>query len=225
MDVATKYVWIYTMTSKEQTKTHIERWLLEMRTAGKIAPSFTTFRTDNGGEFTSAKMIQLLLSSGVRRELSPPYAHVYMAERLILTLREMVRSSLYAQQVSLGFWAEAIHYSVYLLNRMPLTNKATITRYGLFHGRKPSISNVRTFGCPVYARQYDHLTHKWEERAWLGMFVGLNSASPKTWKADKPSTREFISTSYVKAGPREKQTGFLVCFFDRRKTVDENTRE
>ena len=83
MDVATKYVWVYTMSTKDQTKEHIKRWLLELQSTGRIAPSFTTFRTDNGGDFTSAEMTQLLLSSGLRRELYPPYAHVYIAERLI----------------------------------------------------------------------------------------------------------------------------------------------
>ena len=123
--------------------------------------------------------------------------HVYLAERLNLTLREMTRSMLYYQNVQLGFWAEAITYAAYILNRTTTKANPKFTRYELFHGTKPSLSMVRTFGCPVYARAYDDQTKKWDARAWPGMFVNLDEKHPLVWKIYNPSTGRMYRTSNV----------------------------
>jgi len=196
MDVSTKYVWTYFMRSKDQTLDKIQEWLLELQALGVARPAFTTLRTDNGGEFTSAEFITTLLSAGLKREVCPPYAHVYMVERVILTLRQMARSYLYQESISLGFWAEAVAHSTYVLNRMPPHAKATKTRYELFHGRKPRIDNLRVFGCPCYVTDQDP-DNKWEPRAWRGVFVGLMEDSPLAWKIWNPTTRKYIATKDV----------------------------
>jgi hypothetical protein len=109
----------------------------------------------------------------------------------------MVRSSLWYQHLSMGYWAEATVYSAYVLNRTPPPFNPNFTRYELLLGKKPRIDNIRTFGCPVYARQYDETTSKWDPRAWKGHFIGLSEDSPRAWKVWNPSTRQAIYTSSV----------------------------
>ena len=197
MDVASRYTWVYTMKSKDDTISKFKDWLKWMEAHGKPVKGFTTLRTDNGGEFSSADFKDFLKDQAIKRETCPPYAHVYVVERVILTLREMTRAYLWAANVPLNFWAEALAYSVYVLNRLVCKSDYTKTRFERFFGTKPSISNLKTFGCTAYARAYDEVTKKWDPRAWKGRFVGLLEESPKTWKIYNPKTKKYIHTSSV----------------------------
>ena len=75
-----------------------------------------------------------------------------MAERANRTIQDMARCMLFAQHVPASFWAEAVAYAVYVLNRTTNKNNSFKTRYELFFELKPIIQRLRTFGCPVYAR-------------------------------------------------------------------------
>lgn len=203
VDAATRYTWVYTIRDKdhESILEKLKEWLQWMAAHNITVGAFTTLRTDNGTEFLSEPVLSSLASVGIKHERSPPYRHVYLVERTILTLREMIRSALYYRRIKLGFWAEAAHYCTYILNRIPPASCPTSTRYEMFHGTRPRIDHVRTFGCPVYARSYDERTQKWDERAWKGVFVGFSpdtlSTSPLTWKIWNPSTHQYINTSSV----------------------------
>ena len=197
MDAGSRYVWVYPMQSKDQAASKLREWGNEMKARRKAFPHLTTVRSDNGGEFTGAEWQSVLTDFQILQEYSPPYMHVYLAERLNLTLREMTRSMLYYQNVQLGFWAEAITYAAYILNRTTTKANPKFTRYELFHGTKPSLNMVRTFGCPVYARAYDDQTKKWDPRAWPGIFVNLDEKHPLVWKIYNPSTGRMYRTSNV----------------------------
>ena len=75
-----------------------------------------TFRTDNGGEYTSSQFENYLKAEGIRHELTVPKTPQQngVAERLNRTLVEMARSMLLDSKLPKKFWGEAISTAVYL---------------------------------------------------------------------------------------------------------------
>jgi hypothetical protein len=104
---------------------------------------------------------------------------------------------LWSQRLSANFWAEAMSTAVYILNRTPSKSNGKKTRYELFHGVTPDVSNLRTFGCTVYAKVYDVLRKKWDAKSFKGRFMGYDETSPLSWKVWNPSTHVVTNTSNV----------------------------
>ena len=111
-----------------------------------------TFRTDNGGEYTSSQFENYLKAEGIRLELTVPKTPQQngVTERLNQTLVEMARSMLLDSKLPKKFWGEAISTAVYLKNRTPVKalNK---TPFEVWHGKKPKVNHLRVFGSDAYA--------------------------------------------------------------------------
>ena len=77
------------------------------------------FRTDNGGEFTSAKFENYLKKEGITHQLTVPKTPEQngAAERMNRTLVESVRSMLADAKPLHKFWAETLSTATYLRNR------------------------------------------------------------------------------------------------------------
>jgi len=63
----------------------------------------------------------------------------------------MARALLKQRQLPAKFWGEAVTTAVYLLNLAPIKSLDGKTPYEAWHGRKPAVEHLRTFGCVVYA--------------------------------------------------------------------------
>ncbi|CAL2269077.1 unnamed protein product [Prunus armeniaca] len=90
-----------------------------------------TLRTDRGGEFTSNEFSEFCKSNGIKRELTASYTPQQngVAERRNRTIVEMARSMLKAKGLPNLFWAEAIHTSVFILNRSPTKSVKDMTPF------------------------------------------------------------------------------------------------
>ena len=122
-----------------------------------------TIRTDNGGEYKSSELTNLLLNLGIRHEFSAPYTPQQngSAERLNRTLMETCRSQLLSTDLSLVFWGEALLHSAYVLNRRPTRAlHPPETPYSRLYGQKPNISHLRIFGCEAHALVPSQLRNK-----------------------------------------------------------------
>ena len=71
IDDFSRKTWIYFMKNKDEVFSKFKEFkaLIENHTEKKIK----TFRSDNGGEFTSNEFKELYKDSGIKRELSNPY--------------------------------------------------------------------------------------------------------------------------------------------------------
>ena len=78
-------------------------------------------RSDNGGEYKSDPFLQLCLYEGIERHFTvrktPQQNGV--AERMNRTLLEKVCCMLFNVGLLKNFWAEALAYACYLVNRLP----------------------------------------------------------------------------------------------------------
>ena len=112
-----------------------------------------TFRTDNGGEYTSTEFTSYLTREGIRHERTLPYTPQQngVSERLNRTLVECVRTMLADSKLPHRFWAEALSTTVYLRNRSPTKALEGTTPFEAWNGSKPDVSNLCIFGCSAYA--------------------------------------------------------------------------
>ena len=196
-DVASRYMWVYHMKSKDQTFVMMKKFISWMKSRNLSVKTVTTIRTDNGTEFKSKEFVKLLESENIILEHCPPYMHVYMAERANRTVQDTARAMLHTHGVATSFWAEAVSYAVYVLNRSVTKNHRTQTRYERFFGTVPDVSKIRTFGSLVYARLYNQTLKKWDPLAFKGRFLGIDEASPTAWRIYKFSTGTIIHSSSV----------------------------
>ena len=108
IDDNTRYVWVYILKSKDQVFEKFAEWkaLIENSSGRKLK----TLRTDNGGEYKSAKFSVYLKKEGVRHEFTIPKTPQQngVAERMNRTLVEAVRSMLSDTKLPKKFWAEAL---------------------------------------------------------------------------------------------------------------------
>ncbi|GJR00140.1 ribonuclease H-like domain-containing protein [Tanacetum coccineum] len=140
-------------------------------------------RCDNGTEFKNKEMNQFCKIKGNLRQFSvartPQQNRV--AERRNRTLIEAARTMLADTKLPTTFWAEAVNTACYVQNRVLVIKPHKKTPYELFHGRTPTLSFMRPFGCPVtILNTIDHIG-KFDGKADEGFFVGysLNSKAFK----------------------------------------------
>ena len=91
--------------------------LIKNQTKNKI----NTFRSDNGGEFTSNEFKDLCKESWINRELSNPYNPQQngVAERKNRTIMEAARAMLHDQDLPMHLWAGASREAMYVQNCTP----------------------------------------------------------------------------------------------------------
>ncbi|GJZ86403.1 retrovirus-related pol polyprotein from transposon TNT 1-94 [Tanacetum coccineum] len=86
------------------------------------------------------------------------------------------------------FWAEAVSIACYVQNMVLVTKPHNKTPYELLHGRPPSISFMRPFGCPMTILNTLDPLGKFDKKADEGFFVGY-SINSKAFRVFNTRTR------------------------------------
>ncbi|GBP40447.1 Copia protein [Eumeta japonica] len=103
--------------------------------------------TDNGREYVNKVFKEYLDKEGIVHELTAPYTPEQNGrEREIRTIVESARSMLYARDLPLDLWAEAVNCAVYILNRTSSSQTPGKTPYELWNGTKPELGHLKVFG-------------------------------------------------------------------------------
>ncbi|GJZ90767.1 putative ribonuclease H-like domain-containing protein, partial [Tanacetum coccineum] len=117
-------------------------------------------RCDNGTKFKNKVMNQFCEMKGIKREFSVARTPQQngVAERKNRTLIGVARTMLADSKLPTTFWAEVVNTACYVKNRVLFIKPHNKTPYELFLGRKPALSFMRPFGCPVtILNTIDHL--------------------------------------------------------------------
>ncbi|GKA66076.1 putative ribonuclease H-like domain-containing protein [Tanacetum coccineum] len=100
-----------------------------------------------------------------------------VAERRNQTLIKVARTMLADSKLPATFWAEAVNTACYVQNRVLVVKPHNKTPYEIFHGRTPTLSFIRPFGCPVtILNTLDHLG-KFDGKVDESFFVGYSLKS------------------------------------------------
>lgn len=97
-----------------------------------------------------------------------------VAERLNRTLMEAARNMISHVRLNSNYWGEAVGTAAYVRNRTT-TTATNKTHYERWYGRKPDLTNMRVFGCAVYAHIQNTIRQKLDKKAEKMRFVGYST--------------------------------------------------
>jgi hypothetical protein len=127
IDDFSRKTWIYFLLNKSSALDQFKnfRSMIEKETGEVIA----CLRTDRGGEFTSIDFRNYCEENEIKRQLTAAYAPQQngIAERKNRTLLDMVRSMISSKNIPKSFWAEAVNWANYVLNRSPTAAISDVT--------------------------------------------------------------------------------------------------
>ena len=89
------------------------------------------------------------------------------------------------------FWGEAVATAVYLLNRSLTKSVRGMTPYQAWHGRKPNVQHLRTFGCVAHVKRIGPGMNKLSDRSSQMIFIGYEQGS-KAYRLYDPSKRKLV---------------------------------
>ena len=100
---------------------------------------------------------------------------------------EEVRSCLHQARINIRFWAKAVQYLVYTLNRTGTIILSDYTPFEAYFGVPPSVTHLRPFNCPTFVHIPAPLRRKLDPKAQHGIFVGYSDESKafRIWIPDK----------------------------------------
>ena len=95
-----------------------------------------------------------------------------VVERRNQTVVGMARSMMKAKGIPARFWGEAITMAVFILNHAPTKALKGKTPFEAWHGCKPSVSFLWTFGYIDHIRKMKPIHTKLEDRRTPMVFLG-----------------------------------------------------
>ncbi|GJZ16929.1 putative ribonuclease H-like domain-containing protein, partial [Tanacetum coccineum] len=187
-DDFSRFSWVFFLATKDETSEILKTFITGIENL--IDLRVKVIRCDNGTEFKNRVMNQFCEMKGIKREFSVARTPQQngVAERKNRTLIEAARTMLADSKLPTTFWAEAVNTACYVQNRVLVIKPHNKTPYELFLGRKPALSFMRPFGCPItILNTIDHLG-KFDGKADEGFFVGYSTNS-KAFRVFNSRTR------------------------------------
>jgi transposase InsO family protein len=177
IDDYSRKTWVYFLKSKDELFSKFKEFkaLIENLSERKIK----ILRSDNGGEYTSKEFANFYKDVGIKRELTTPYNPQQndVVERKNRTIMEAVKTMIHDQDLHMCLWAEAAMAVVYVQNRLFHSALGLKTPEEMFTGKKPEISHLKIFGCPVFIHILKEKRNKLEPSGKKGIFVGYCEVS------------------------------------------------
>ena len=174
LDDYSKMSFVRVLSYKSETTTAVREVirLLENQTGETVR----AIQTDNGSEYVNAELTEYLGSKGIIHQTTVPYNPEQngAAERLNRTLMERARAMISDANLPPELWAEAVNTANHIRCLSP-TAKKTKTPWELFHGKKPDVSKMRTFGSTAYSYVPKEKRHKLDDHSIRGVMVGYEA--------------------------------------------------
>ena len=193
IDDYSRKAWVYFLAYKSDAFNIFKLYkaLVEKEAGGGV--SIKCLRTDRGGEFNSDEFKEYCAVNGIKRQLTAAYTPQQngVAERKNRTVMNMVRSLLIEKNVPRRFWAEAVNWAFYVLNRCPTVSVKEITPEEAWCGMKPSVKHFRIFGCIAHVHVPDARRTKLEDKSTCCVLFGESEES-KAYRLYDPTSKKII---------------------------------
>ncbi|GJV27977.1 uncharacterized mitochondrial protein-like protein [Tanacetum coccineum] len=208
-DDYSRFTWVFFLATKDETSGILKSFITGIENL--VDHKVKVIRCDNGTEFKNREMNQFCEMKGILRQFSiartPQQNGV--AKRRNRTLIEAARTMLFDSKLPTTFWAEAVNTTCYVQNRVLVVKPHNKTPYELFHGRTPTLSFMRPFGCPVtILNTIDHLG-KFNGKADEGFFVGysLNNKAFRVFNSRTRIVEENLHIRFSESTPNAIGSG------------------
>ncbi|GFU49240.1 retrovirus-related Pol polyprotein from transposon TNT 1-94 [Trichonephila clavipes] len=148
-------------------------------------------------EFCHSKFSKYLNELGIRCERTNTYTPEQngVSERFNLTAIDCVKAMLNTSGIEQCFWAEALVCFTSVKNRICHKFKDK-TPYELYLRRKPTVSNLKVFGCHVYVGTPKQLRNKLDLRAKHGIILGY-ACSTREYRIWLLDDKKLIETCNI----------------------------
>ncbi|GJW51749.1 putative ribonuclease H-like domain-containing protein [Tanacetum coccineum] len=180
-DDFSRFTWVFFLATKDETSGILKSFITGIENL--VDHKVKVIRCDNGTEFKNKEMNQ--------------------------TLIEAARTMLADSKLPTTFWAEVVNTACYVQNKVLVVKPHNKTPYELFHGRTPTLSFMRPFGCPVtILNTIDHLG-KFDGKADEGFFVGysLNSKAFRVFNSRTMIVEENFHIRFSESTPNVVGSG------------------
>ncbi|GJU66799.1 putative ribonuclease H-like domain-containing protein [Tanacetum coccineum] len=208
-DDYSRFSWVFFLATKDETSGILKTFITGIE--NQINHKVKIIRCDNGTEFKNNDMNQFCGMKGIKREFSVARTPQQngVAERKNRTLIEAARTMLADSLLPTTFWAEAVSTACYVQNRVLVTKPHNKTPYELLHGRPPSISFMRPFGCPVTILNTLDPLGKFDGKADEGFFVGysINNKAFRVFNTRTRKVEEDLHITFLENKPNVAGSG------------------
>ncbi|WVZ77310.1 hypothetical protein U9M48_025192 [Paspalum notatum var. saurae] len=191
-----RYMWLHLLPSKDHAPAAIKNFqaAVEVESGRKLK----VLRIDRGGEFTSAEFGVYCTNRGVQRQLTAPYSPQQngVVERWNQSIVGMARSMLKSKNLLGIFWGKAVATATFILNHAPTCALQGMTLYEAWHGEKPVVHFLHTFGCIAHVKDTRPGLKKLDDRSRRTIFIGYEPGS-KANCYDPATKRVVISREVV----------------------------
>ncbi|KAL8093845.1 hypothetical protein AgCh_035647 [Apium graveolens] len=197
VDDYSRFTWILFLRTKDEAFVEFKDLITNLET--KYSFKLKTIRSDHGGEFEK-DFITFCKSRGITHEFSAPRTPQQngVVERKNRTLQETARTLLHESKLPRKFWAEAVHTSCYVLNRVLIRPILLKTPYELLKKRTPNISYFRVFGSKCFILDTQNNRGKFDAKSTEGIFLGYSTTSKayRVYNSVKNKVEESINIAF-----------------------------
>ena len=149
---------VFTLRTKAQVLPFLKEWIVQVELAQER--KLKSFRSDNGGEYTSKALKEFFAAKGVEHQLTVAYTPQQngVAERVNRTLLDVARCLLHRAGLPRRFWPFAIKQASYIKNRVH-SKVVNDVPEALWRGRTvqlQELQDIKVFGCDAYIANLNH---------------------------------------------------------------------
>ncbi|GKC53406.1 putative ribonuclease H-like domain-containing protein [Tanacetum coccineum] len=198
-----RFSWVFFLATKDETSGILKTFITSIE--NQINHKVKFIRCDNGTEFKNNDMNQFCRLKGIKREFSVARTPQQngVVERNNMTLIEAARTMLADSLLPTTFLAKLVNTACYVQNRVLVTKPHNKTPYELLHGRPPSISFMRPFGCLVTILNTLDPLGKFDGKADEGFLVGyfINSKAFRVFNTRTRKVEENLHITFLENKP------------------------
>ncbi|GJW79344.1 putative ribonuclease H-like domain-containing protein [Tanacetum coccineum] len=196
-------LWHRRLANKDETSGILKSFITGIENL--VDHKVKVIRCDNETEFKNKEMNQFCEMKGILRQFSVARTPQQngVAKRRNMTLIEAARTMLADSKLPTTFLAEAVNTACNVQNRVLVVKPHNKTPYELFHGRTPTLSFMRPFGCPVTILNTIYHLGKFNGKADEGFFVGysLNSKAFRVFNSRTRIVEENLHIMFSESTP------------------------
>ncbi|GJV29961.1 putative ribonuclease H-like domain-containing protein, partial [Tanacetum coccineum] len=208
-DDYSRFMWVFFLATKDEISGILKSFIT--RIENLVYHKVKVIRCDNGTEFKNREMNQFYEKKGILRLYSVARTSQQnrVSERRNKTLIEVAKTMLASSKLPTTFWAEAVNTACYLQNRVLVVMSHNKISYELFHGRTPTLSFMRPFGCPVIILNNINHLGKFDGKVDEGFFIGysLNSKAFRVLNSRTKIVEENLHIKFSENTPNAKGSG------------------
>nr|GEV90989.1 putative ribonuclease H-like domain-containing protein [Tanacetum cinerariifolium] len=196
VDDFSRAIWIFLLKYKSEASQHLKNFHRMIKV--QFEKGIKRIRCDNGGEFTSTKMLEFYNENGILLETTCPHTPQQnrVVERKHRHLLETARALRISANLPKRFWGECILTAAYVINRLPSKVIKNKTPFEIIWNKEPDYSLLKVFGCLVYFKNTNTKGDKFEDRGKPGVFLGYPPGT-KGYKIFDLETRKIILSRNV----------------------------